>query len=100
MSPNGPKQTSRSRGRMSAFGGKADIGFARNIEEKGGPFLLWYSERWRIRRVSSRVGTRSCREFFHTFGDNRSQLHHLLAQFCVFRDVALNTIAIGLELFA
>jgi hypothetical protein len=28
---------------MSAFGGKADIGFARNIEEKGGPFLLWYS---------------------------------------------------------
>ncbi len=42
----------------------------------------------------------SARELFHTFGYNPSQLHHLMAQFCVFRDVALNTIAIGLELFA
>ena len=37
---------------------------------------------------------RTAREFFHTVGDNRSQLHHLLAQFRVFRNVALNAIAI------
>jgi hypothetical protein len=40
---------------------------------------------------------RSAREFFHTVGDNLRQLHHLLAQFSVFRDVALNAIAIGLQ---
>ena len=40
---------------------------------------------------------RTAREFFHTVGDNRSQLHHLLAQFGVFRNVALNAIAIGLQ---
>ena len=39
---------------------------------------------------------RSAREFFHAVGDNRSQLHHLLAQFRVFRNVAFNAIAIGL----
>jgi hypothetical protein len=41
---------------------------------------------------------RSAREFFHAVGDNRSELHHLLAQFRVFRNVAFNAIAIGLQL--
>jgi hypothetical protein len=36
---------------------------------------------------------RRCR---HAVGDN-SQLHHLLAQFGVFRNVALNALAIGLQ---
>ena len=40
------------------------------------------------------------REFFHTVGDNRSQLHHLPAQFGVFRNVVLNAIAIGLQFSA
>src|SRR5215472_13205981 len=38
-------------------------------------------------------------EFFHAVGDNLSQLHYLLAQFGVFRNVALNPVAIGLQLF-
>jgi hypothetical protein len=42
------------------------------------------------------IDPRTVREFFHTVGDNRSQLHHLLAQFNVFRNVALNAIAVGL----
>ena len=46
------------------------------------------------------TGPRTAREFFHTVGDNRSQLHHLLAQFCVFRNVVLNAIAIGLQFSA
>ena len=44
--------------------------------------------------------SRSTRQFFHTVGDNRSQLHYLLAQFRVFRNVALNAIAIALQLSA
>ena len=35
-------------------------------------------------------------EFFHAVGDNLRQLHYLLAQFSVFRNVALNAVAIGL----
>jgi len=35
-------------------------------------------------------------EFFHAVGDNLRQLHYLLTQFSVFRNVALNTIAISL----
>jgi hypothetical protein len=33
---------------------------------------------------------------FHAVGDNLRQLHYLLAQFGVLRNVALNPIAIGL----
>ena len=44
------------------------------------------------------IDARSAREFFHAVGDNLRQLHHLLAQFGVFRNVALNAIAIGLQL--
>ena len=39
---------------------------------------------------------RAAREFFHTVGDNRSQLHYRLAQFTVLRNVALNTTEISL----
>ena len=42
---------------------------------------------------------RSAREIFHAVRNNIGQLHHLLAQFGVFRNVALNSIAIGLEFF-
>ena len=35
-------------------------------------------------------------KFFHAVGDNLRQLHYLLAQFSMFRNVALNTVAIGL----
>ena len=35
-------------------------------------------------------------EFVYAVGDNLRQLHYLLAQFGVFLNVALNTIAIGL----
>jgi hypothetical protein len=35
-------------------------------------------------------------EFLYAVGDNLRQLHYLLAQFGVFLNVALNTIAIGL----
>ncbi len=40
------------------------------------------------------------REFFHAVGNNRSQLHDLLAQFSILRNVALNAIAIGLQFSA
>ena len=40
---------------------------------------------------------RNAWEFFHAIGDNRSQLHQLLAQLRVLRDVALNARAIGLQ---
>ena len=39
---------------------------------------------------------RAAREFFHTVGDTRSQLEHRLAQFVVFREVALNSTEIDL----
>ena len=42
-----------------------------------------------------RTDARSCRKLFHAFGDNVSQLHHLLIQFRVFGNVALNAIAIA-----
>jgi hypothetical protein len=35
-------------------------------------------------------------KFFHAIGDNLRQLHYLLTQFSVFRNVTLNTVAIGL----
>jgi hypothetical protein len=35
-------------------------------------------------------------EFLYAVGDNLRQLHYLLAQFGVFLNVALNTIAVGL----
>ena len=38
-------------------------------------------------------------EFFHAVRNDFRQLHHLLAQFGVFRNVALNAVAIGLQLF-
>jgi len=41
------------------------------------------------------IDTRSCWKLFHTFGDNFSQLHHLLSQLAVFRNIALNAIAVG-----
>jgi len=36
-------------------------------------------------------------EFFHAVRNDFRQLHHLLAQFGVFRNVALNAVAIGLQ---
>ena len=47
--------------------------------------------------VALSTDTWTAREFPHTVGDNSSQLHHLLAQFSVFRNVALNAIAISLQ---
>ena len=46
--------------------------------------------------IKPQTGTdaRSCRKIFNAFGDDVGQLHHLLIQFRVFGDVALNTIAI------
>jgi hypothetical protein len=41
------------------------------------------------------IDTRSCWKLFHTFGDNFGQLHHLLSQLAVFRNIALNAIAVG-----
>jgi len=38
------------------------------------------------------------REFSHTVGDNGCQLHHMLIQFCVFPNVELNAISVGLQL--
>ena len=38
-------------------------------------------------------------KFFHAVEDNLRQLNYLLTQFGVFRNIALNTVAIGLELF-
>ena len=35
-------------------------------------------------------------KFFHAVEDNLRQLHYLLTQFSVFRNIALNTVAIGL----
>jgi hypothetical protein len=41
------------------------------------------------------IDTRSCWKLFHTFGDDFGQLHHLLSQLAVFRNIALNAIAVG-----
>ena len=42
--------------------------------------------------------TRSCRQLFHAFRDDVGQLHHLLTELRVFRNVALDTAAIGVKL--
>jgi hypothetical protein len=54
------------------------------------------SAKHQVTSVCLLTHARSVREFFHTFGDDRGQSHHLLAQVCVFRNVALNAIAIVL----
>ncbi len=54
------------------------------------------SAKHQVTSVCLLTHARSAREFFHTFGDDRGQSHHLLAQVCVFRNVALNAIAIVL----
>jgi hypothetical protein len=54
------------------------------------------SSKHQVTSVCLLTHARSAWEFFHTFGDDRGQLHHLLAQVCVFRNVALNAIAIVL----
>jgi hypothetical protein len=36
------------------------------------------------------IDTPSCRQLFHAFGDDVGQLHYLLTQCCVSRNVALN----------
>ena len=53
-----------------------------------------------VARRALSTDLRSPRQLFHTVGDNRSQLHDLLAQFSVLRNVALNAIAIGLQFSA
>src|SRR5690348_963253 len=49
----------------------------------------------RMLKSCLRTDARSCWKLFHAFGDNVSQLHHLLIQLSVFGNIALNAIAIA-----
>ena len=44
------------------------------------------------------IESRNCRELFHAFGDDVGQLHDLLTELRIFRNLALNAIAVGVQL--
>src|SRR5690349_17785457 len=58
-----------------------------------------YRPRLGLRRLPCGTLRGAFRKFFHAVEDNLRQLNYLLTQFSVFRNIALNTVAIGLELF-
>ena len=80
------------------------MGEAQGVRRNSSPLCCTgHSSRYRprlgLRRLPCGTLRGAFRKFFHAFEDNLRQLNYLLTQFSVFRNIALNTVAIGLELF-